>query len=612
MSEFYSPNLLFRQNAMRISPNSSPNSSLLDLPEQIFTPIIAAKPAPWLTSANPKDTEIIDKSCSLNRLNIKSNYWKIPDNNMNLTAMDIANKKLDDPILAISSGNKLSNLFIYQFDIEQNYLTHNNTISLPNIHSMKWVPQLLQCLLLNLATGNSGGYAHLLSIPEPESIYENAEIIKKFNHKKYLKDHTPVNVDKLNFLTSTELVTLYKGNLFRWDTSSPRSKPVAISTIHGIRNFDVIPSNESTLAISGDFGVSLFDTRQSEFRVPSQMSSIRSRKQISANVIKWSPVDENVFAAANLDGVVRLWDVRKQEYFGQLDGHNNKLVTSIEWNNDDIFTGAKDGNIIHWDLSDTVDDLTNCTLKEGLSSVYFNPKLNSIEEKVNQRQCGTILPASNTNINCMTSIITDDGDCRVLSIDGSSFFGVHSKIYEAISFNSEGSIDKLYYSQEDLSLLSHTEQTSVDTLVDDDCESVIRPLNVKQVLNIVTTRSMEEEEVVEMEEVAPLTRKPTLLPAVNENMSKETLIESELIDSKSIHSIITEDELNFTSKLQRFTIHNGNSVGSSPQTAREFSDNESLSTNPTIHESEDGDLFEKQPNSPKRDFSFNFKQELII
>lgn len=576
MTDFYTPNLLFRQNAMRVSPRGSPNPSLENLTCTNVSIDSLPRPAPWFTTPEiEKDTELMTKSCSLNRLNIKSNYWKIPDDHMNLTAMDVKKGTSTgdhDPILAILLAQKQANLFIYLLNLDNNYLTHNNTISLPNIHDMKWTPDAQQ---LNLATGNSGGSAHLISVPEPDSIYENAEIVKKFNHKKYLKPHTPANVSKLDFLTANELVTLYQGNLFRWDVSSTKSKPLKISTVKGIRNFDVIPSNSATLAISGDFGVSLFDTRESSFKVPSYVNSAyrTDYKKVGSNIIKWSHQDPNIFAASHFDGVVRLWDIRMQEFFGQLDGHHGKLATSLEWNGQDLFSGAKDGNIVHWDLTDTTDSLLNCTLKEGLDSVNFNGTKNTMELRVDQRQCGTILPASNTNIISMAPI-DDDGDCKVLSIDGSSFLGVHTKIYDAINVNINN--EKLYYTSSDISLLLQSEassgKTSNDTLVAEDDQNDVKSLQLTKPLNIGQI-SMDSVKV--------------LMQYVND--VKHTLLDEPVSMSRTptTKSLCTEDELDFyLHKELELGLLVEEFGGFSPNFAADFSDNDSLSTNPTICEEE--------------------------
>ena len=124
MSDYYQPTLLFRQNAIRRSPYSSPRSSesSLDLGQY------QSKNPSWILNPNSSDTELLNKICSLDRLNIKSNYWKIPDNEMNLTSMAVKTNG-DLGTLAISSGNQKSNLFIYELDMNNNckriWLTEN-------------------------------------------------------------------------------------------------------------------------------------------------------------------------------------------------------------------------------------------------------------------------------------------------------------------------------------------------------------------------------------------------------------------------------------------------------------------------------------------------------
>ncbi|ODV81153.1 WD40 repeat-like protein, partial [Suhomyces tanzawaensis NRRL Y-17324] len=488
MGDFYEPTLLFRNNAIRrYSPQLSPIASVESLP---YTNNCSS----WLLNPNnSKDNQVLNQSCSLDRLNIKSNYWKIPDNNLNLTSMSINNQE-SNPTLAISSANSEANLFIYELDLIDNYLTHHNTISLPNIHSMKWLPSNPRYLV----TGNSKGYAHLISVPSVRDNLEDedasAEICKRFNHKKHLRNKTEdeknASISKLNFLNSDLLLSLYSNHLFHWDIRSTESQskpsPLSISTIAGIYNFDPVSKSSNNVGICGRFGVSLFDLRQPRFNMPKSVANEANRKKLGANLIKWNPNDENVFASSHGDGVVRLWDIRKQESFTSLNGHQDK-VTSIEWNNGDIFTGSRDGNIIHWDLTNDMPNNTQsspleCGLKEGLDSVHFNPRANSLEDTINQRQCGTVLPASNTNIISMCSVqcSSDPEDLKVLSIDGSSFFGVHSKIYNAVSVNINS--EKLYYSEEDIQLLLASKENSNATLVDPEAESLheTKPLIIRR------------------------------------------------------------------------------------------------------------------------------------
>ncbi|CAL1185595.1 unnamed protein product [Candida parapsilosis] len=265
-----------------------------------------------------------------------------------------------------------------------------------------------------------------------------------------------------------EMISIYDDYLFHWDImnaeSQQRPQPISITIVGGIRNFDVLPHNNTTLSICGKFGISLFDTRDSKF-------------------IKWNPDNDNVLAVGHGDGVVRLWDVRKQDYFSSLRGHSRRStlnqVTSIEWDQGDLFTGGQDGNIIHWDLTSDVslDDVghMNCGLREGLDSVKFNEKTNSVEVDVNQRQCGTVLPASNTNVVAMCSVANDCNEIKIMSIDGSSFLGVHSQVKEAIKLNINP--EKLYYSEEDIQELLRYERSinSKDDLSSCDQESLIEP-----------------------------------------------------------------------------------------------------------------------------------------
>lgn len=602
MNEYYEPTLLFRQNAVKknnseVSPMSSVSS--------FETSDSANSSSTWLLDGQyDKDTEILNKSCSLNRVNIKSNYWKIPDNDMNLTSMAVNKQDDDSVILGISSANKDSNLFIYELDLAENYLTHHNTISLPNIHAMKWVPQN-KSQGMSLITGNSKGYAHLVTIPQSNEDGESAEIVKRFNHRKHLKSinkdpsiqsHASTNINKLGFMnSSTNLVSLYDDNLFLWDIkdsdSQIKPKPTLISSIPEIKNFDPITNNLNLVGICGKFGVSLFDTRNPKFSVPSSSMRGAKRRELAANVIRWSPTNENVFAAGHLDGITRLWDIRKQESFGSLNGHHGKKIVSMEWNNDDLFTAGKDGNIVHWDLTSDINEypeaeFMNCGLKEGLNSVTFNPTKNSVEDTISQRQCGTILPASNTNIVDMCSLeysSKNKDEVKVLSIDSSSFFGAHSKIYDAVKVNINQ--DKLYYTEEDMSLLMTAEQASgnsLSTLVNSSVDNVTKPLAISR---------------------SPTAYKTIVVPQTP-NMSSETLTghhEDEFVEVADYS--FAHPKFSFTNPNESaYSVDSAHNITLSPNSSASsdmFNESlDSLSTNQTIvdaspitHKRDPSDLF---------------------
>ncbi|KAG7665289.1 DSE1 [[Candida] subhashii] len=517
MSDYYQPPLLFRQNAIRRFQPSLPtiesvcniNSLTSDsstsatsyTTSQLFHSIAASNSSTprssWLLHPDTsKDTQVLNKSCSLNRVNVKSNYWKIPDNDMNLTSMAVNTDQQpfkDSTTLAIASGNNTSNLFIYQLNLFKHHLIHHTTITLPNIHTMRWVPNNSNYLI----TGNNKGYAHLVSIPNninsDEEEEEAAEICKRFNHRKHLKNHSErystSPIKKLEFYNQeNNLLSIFNNHLYHWDikdcTSQSKPTPLSIANIPGIQDFDIIPNHpsSSTIAISGKFGVSLFDLRMGKFNIPMGSSEL-SYRELSSNIIKWNPNNEYVFASGHGDGIVRLWDIRKQESYASLQGHNDYEIKNIQWdNNGDLFTGGRDGNIIHWDLTSdnnkvNSDNFTKCGLREGFNSVKFNPETNTLEETLSQRQCGTVLPASNTNIVDMASV-RHNGEVKVLSIDGSSFLGVHSKITEAVDIRI--SSEKVYYTEEDVRdlLLSSQDALDISSRSGSDESLVIEPLSV--------------------------------------------------------------------------------------------------------------------------------------
>lgn len=447
-----------------------------------------------------KDVMLTNKVCSLDRVNIKSNYWKIPDTEMNLTALALSDQNTSCPSLAISSANSENNLYIYELDSFQHYLTHHTTISLPNIHSLCWVKNSSSKFLVS---GNNKGYAHLISVPKPQSdddeSEESAEIVKRFNHRKYLKlvnkdpsisTHKSTTISNLGFL-SEKLVTTYDDALFLWNINdvylSMRPKPESISVVPGIANFDSPILQSSTLALCGTFGVSLFDTRESQHSIPkSSLAMCRNPEAIKTNLVKWHATNEYTLTSAHADGAVRLWDIRMNDTFSEISGHKGKTITSMAWNGNDLFTGASDGMIAHWDLTSDLDPnvdmsshaetLKHCSLKEGMNSIKFDAVSNSLVQSVSERQCGTVLPALNNKIVGMCLILEGDeagSRCKILLIDGAAFLGLHAKIYDAAS--SKEDVEKLYYSQEDLALIK--QDASDSTLVETE-EQSFGPLRI--------------------------------------------------------------------------------------------------------------------------------------
>lgn len=501
---FYEPTTLFRHNAIRRSEGSAciaGNSSC----DTLTTTILSNLNSSRLLNLDPSDMPAVSKACGLDRINIKLNYWRIPDASMNLTAIAASNSYLDVPLMAIASGATENNLFVYELDTLDHNLTHHSTILLPNIHGLAWMPGHSNYLV----AGNTKGYAHVVMLPVPEHHLTtastvlgagsmasgagagDAEIVARLNHRKHLRavnkdpsihSHASSCVSRLGFADAASLVSLYDDTVFVWDmqrcTAKPR--PTSVAVVPGVANFDARACDASTLALAGSFGVSLFDTRSHVHSVPSVGSSNQKGKGNggAASIVTWHGANEHVLAAAHADGVVRLWDVRKEAPFAELAGHNNRPVTAVQWNHNDLFTGGSDGSIVHWDLTTDVDDLVldptvaSCSLRDGLASVDFDRVRNSLVDSLLERQCGTRLPALNNRIVGMCLLRGSDGhtrraDCQVVTIDAAALLGLHLKIYDVV----DGADD--FYTASDVALM----QSSTGSTLVEPCEPLHKRAN---------------------------------------------------------------------------------------------------------------------------------------
>ncbi|OBA20929.1 WD40 repeat-like protein [Metschnikowia bicuspidata var. bicuspidata NRRL YB-4993] len=458
--DYYEPPSLFRQKALRrAAPGSSPDLGHQHKAARQHKAAPGPRPAAaWLWQHHHHDTLVLDKACALGRTNIKSNYWKIPDTHMNLTALALSDARAAVPHVAISSASEKNNLYIHELDAHRHHLTHLSTITLPHIHGLAWVPGGGARLLV---TGNSKGYAHLVAVPRalPDGAadgLESAEIVKRFNHRKHLRlagsDAAAAApgrtcVAEMAFLSPARLASCYADTVFVWDINGTqlarRPRPESISVVPGVRSVDACADAAATVALAGAFGVSLLDTRTGQHRVPPPSLFHGRPRLAAANRVKWHPRDQHVLASSHADGVVRVWDVRKQAWFAELTGHRGKTVTAMSWNGDDLFTGASDGNIVHWDLtlglgaapglSRHGGRLRHCSLRDGIDSVAFDPARNAMVERVNERQCGTALPALNNQIVGLCPVLAPGprDECSILLIDGAAFLGLHCKIYDA-------------------------------------------------------------------------------------------------------------------------------------------------------------------------------------
>ncbi|CDK27350.1 unnamed protein product [Kuraishia capsulata CBS 1993] len=437
MTDFYEPVQLFRQNALRLTKSGE------GMRQQYIQSNFAGNS--WSLSGNSsKDLLITNKTVGNRSDNDKmsSSYWKVGtglEEGQFVTSVDSVTSG-NSHVLAIGSGGPKSNLFIYRLGQDANedfLLTHQKTITLPNIHSLKWLnPVDEEDDRRFLLSGHTQGTVNLTMIPEFDN--GSASIVKRFNHAKHLEYQFPAHGTTIDNLMTTPLswrsctlnsiLSGYSGNIFLWD-SSRSSVPVVKLKIKGLSYFDASLAHESMLALAGGFGISLLDLRSDkrEFHRPGESTGAACR-------VRWcGSANENLVASAHLDNTVQIWDIRNSETpLSSLVGGHKDQITSLEWDGECVITGSRDGTIVNWDTQFNTSVVgQKCTLRQGASSVFLKTDKDGqiVEDKeqyTNVRQCGTPIPASNTSIVALAQLTHPEKNW-VVSIDEASFLGIHGK-----------------------------------------------------------------------------------------------------------------------------------------------------------------------------------------
>lgn len=217
-------------------------------------------PEPFPSLANSA-TRLASKYALNSKNVVSSAYWKVPDAKSHLTSVACHD---EDPLVAVASGSRDSNLFIYEANAPQDdryipntndgyhiyptslgndeeghystsrlgrsgghkrsvsegtgltaakkfekhaspVLTHHQTISLGGIHSMAWVSSRNKLGSHGniLATGHNSGLVHLVLLPDPYANNGPAEIVHRFNHARHLSSDKVVSsrIRTLNLTT---------------------------------------------------------------------------------------------------------------------------------------------------------------------------------------------------------------------------------------------------------------------------------------------------------------------------------------------------------------------------------------------------------------------------
>ena len=292
-----------------------------------------------------------------------SNYWHVPDRNPYLTSVALQE---DGKLCAIGSGNTKSNLFIYE--VYPDEVTHHQTISLPEVHALKWVSPLTKLGQMGnvLASGHRNGVAHLTLLPDSTSRDGQAEVLKRYNHAK----HLPKNVDSLQRslrireleLTSlkwsccapSSLFTLCGDHLFLWEPNRS-DVPLVMQKTNNTQALSLCGSRDGVFALGRKRGVCIRDIRIRD-RVNSGLKPPVDNDD-SVTAVSWNPYDGgNQLASVHDRRTIKIWDIRSRAPLASYSRHAD-TITSLDWSaKSELVSASVDGTVRVWNTETTPSD----------------------------------------------------------------------------------------------------------------------------------------------------------------------------------------------------------------------------------------------------------------
>lgn len=297
-------------------------------------------------------------STSVTPATTSSSYWRVPDKTEYMTGIAAHET---DPLVAVSSGAGDANLFIYELQTDASdgraVLTHHQTISLGEIHSLQWVsPSTPLGAQGNvLVSGHNQGLVHLTLLPDPYSSNVPAEILKRFNHNRHVERPMSTRIRHLGLsggawtcCPQSSIMSLFSEHLFLWDPSRS-DVPLAMRRSRGTLCFDMCSLRDGIVSTGGRRGVSIKDMRVKNG------GGLAPPTENDGNVttVRWSPHDENLVAAVHSMNTVKVWDIRATKPLRTLEGHTD-MVNDVCWSlhdRNELQSASCDGTIRMWDLS---------------------------------------------------------------------------------------------------------------------------------------------------------------------------------------------------------------------------------------------------------------------
>ncbi|KAA8910569.1 hypothetical protein TRICI_004093 [Trichomonascus ciferrii] len=394
---------------------------------------------------------------------VSSSYWSIPDSEVYLSC--VATHETD-PLIAVASGARNSNLFIYELDkkageAEQHtILTHHQTVSLSGIHSLQWASpyQTLGGYGNVLASGHNSGLAYLTLLPDPHSDSEPAEILREFDHKRHI-DPSEIKSTRIRNLSllgknwtccaDSAIMTLFSQSIFLWDPSRS-DVPMMRKRARGTVCLDPSPLRDGVISFGGQRGVSITDIRVKDspgLSPPNDNGGLVTQ-------IKWSPHDENLLAAVHDSNIVKLWDIRAGGPLVTLNGHTDR-VNSLSWSkisDNKVTSASSDGTIRIWNIKNCIEMQSQPPPLSDYSANNDKNNLDWLPQSLNQyrRQTSryddifshmtyflegsknkppsTTIFANNREFLALSNLSNGKSSEKLISIDSSGFFGLHTRL----------------------------------------------------------------------------------------------------------------------------------------------------------------------------------------
>lgn len=382
-----------------------------------------------------------------------SSYWRVPDKQQYLTSIAVHESQ---SLCAVSSGSRSNNLFIYELvpGAGAPTLTHHQTISLPEIHSLSWISQASELGSQGnvLVSGHKHGLVHMTLLPDTHSSDVPAEILKRFNHTRHLPASVPSLRIKNLALTSTSwstfptsgIITQCGGHLFLWDPSRSDLPLIKQKLRRDITSMDLCTTRNGIMAFGGRKGVSIRDLR---VKGGSGLSPPDPANE-QTTVVKWSPHNDNLVASVHNRKEIKVWDIRASGPASSYSGHSD-WVTAIEWATNEpteIVSASNDGTIRVWDIIKRgYSSISNPSERKELDwascngwKMYQMRKDNDVElDNLARSLLSPSQPMISQNRHFTAMKLTSRG---AVSIDSEGYFGyhcLHNELYSPLLTPSE-------------------------------------------------------------------------------------------------------------------------------------------------------------------------------